>query len=584
MRTDVFNLAFAYLRLSDDEKEGKSESASISNQRMMIQKYCEQHGIILVDEFVDDGWSGGNFDRPAFQRMLQQLKLGKANMVITKDLSRLGRDMRESSYYAEQYFPEHGIRYLTISDNFDTENENIMAPFLFAMNEVYLRDGSRKVKDVLRSKREHGQYCACPPYGYRKDTNDNNKLVPDESTAPVVQRIFDQAANRGDSARKIASDLNADGVIPPLKYRVMYRDKFTPKGAARASDLWNYTTVKRILKSKVYLGHTILGKSRKVSLKSKKKVPVPKDDWAVTMNTHPPLVSVETYEKAQRNLGRGAKNYLQYEHVRKSIFGGIAVCAKCGYSLCSSGTVYKGEREKYWFLSCTHQRQDIANPCSGVRIRYADLVEIVKRDLNELLNMTDEGIDELVKAALESSGNADMLKAKKAQLQAAEARLLTIDKMVGKLYADNAEGRIDDDRLRRMVSDLEKESVTLKSTIAQLNHLTKPDAIKKDYERFFDMAKQYTHIEELTRDTLLTFVDRIEIGPKILPDGTSKVTHRNHPYRQSVRIFYRFIGEVKREATRDLPIGATGAAPSTQVGVSILNGTEVVDGAQNHAS
>lgn len=211
-------------------------------------------------------------------------------------------------------------------------------------------------------------------------------------------------------------------------------------------------------------------------------------------------------------------------------------------------------------------------------------MEIVKRDLNELLNMTDEGIDELVKTALESSGNADMLKAKKAQLQAAEARLLTIDKMVGKLYADNAEGRIDDDRLRRMVSDLEKESVTLKSTIAQLNHLTKPDAIKKDYERFFDMAKQYTHIEELTRDTLLTFVDRIEIGPKILPDGTSKVTHRNQPYRQSVRIFYRFIGEVKREATRDLPIGATGAAPSTQVGVSILNGTEVVDGAQNHAS
>ena len=137
---------------------------------------------------------------------------------------------------------------------------------------------------------------------------------------------------------------------------------------------------------------------------------------------------------------------------------------------------------------------------------------------------------------------------------------------------------------KKNVSDLEKESVTLKSTIAQLNHLTKPDAIKKDYERFFDMAKQYTHIEELTRDTLLTFVDRIEIGPKILPDGTSKVTHRNQPYRQSVRIFYRFIGEVKREATRDLPIGATGAPPSTQVGVSILNGTEVVDSAQNPAS
>ena len=243
-------------------------------------------------------------------------------------------------------------------------------------------------------------------------------------------------------------------------------------------------------------------------MKSKKKVPVPKDDWAVTMNTHPPLVSVETYEKAQRNLGRGAKNYLQYEHVRKSIsVESLYVRSVVTHSVPVVRCI-RGSEKNIGFFHAPTNVKILPTHVQGVRIRYADLVEIVKRDLNELLNMTDEGIDELVKAALESSGNADMLKAKKAQLQAAEARLLTIDKMVGKLYADNAEGRIDDDRLRRMVSDLEKESVTLKSTIAQLNHLTKPDAIKKDYERFFDMAKQYTHIEELTRDTLLTFVDR----------------------------------------------------------------------------
>ena len=246
------------------------------------------------------------------------------------------------------------------------------------MNEVYLRDGSRKVKDVLRSKRENGQYCACPPYGYRKDQEDKHRLAPDEQTAPVVQRIFERAA-RGDSSRKIALDLNADGIIPPLKYRVLYRDEFSQEGAARASDVWNYTTVKRILKNPVYLGHTLLGKSKKVSVKSKKKVPVPRDDWAVTENTHPPLVTKQLYERAQQNLGRGSRDYRAYDQVRKSIFSGIAVCARCGHSLCSCGTVYKGEREKYWYLSCTHQRQDIAEPCTGVRVRYADLLEVVRQ-------------------------------------------------------------------------------------------------------------------------------------------------------------------------------------------------------------
>ena len=274
-------LAFSYLRLSIEEEGKIGESSSIANQRMIVQNYCKQHNITIVREFVDDGWSGGNFNRPEFQEMIRQLEEGKANIVITKDLSRLGRDMREASYYSEHFFPEHGIHYIAIADNFDSEIENIMAPFQFAMNEVYLRDGSRKVKDVLRSKRADGQYCACPPYGYKKNPSDKARLVPDENTAPVVQRIFERAA-AGDSSRQIAMDLNSDGVIPPLKYRVLYRDEFSEKGAARASDTWNYTTVKRILKNPVYLGHTLLGKSRKVSVKSKKKVPVPKENWSVT--------------------------------------------------------------------------------------------------------------------------------------------------------------------------------------------------------------------------------------------------------------------------------------------------------------
>ena len=276
MRADI---GVSYLRLSDEDIN-KGESESIINQRRFINDYCKRNGITLIGEFVDDGWSGGNFERPGFQNMMKELQKGKVSIVVTKDLSRLGRDMREASYYAEQFFPEHGIRYIAINDNFDSTYDNVMAPFQFAMNEVYLRDGSKKIKEVLRNKRENGLYCACPPYGYKKDEEDKNHLVPDENTAPIVQRIFQQAAN-GDSTRTIANDLNRDNVVPPLKYRALYRDTFNEKGLARIGDYWNYTTVKRILKNEVYLGHTLLGKSKKASLKSTKKIAIDKENWVV---------------------------------------------------------------------------------------------------------------------------------------------------------------------------------------------------------------------------------------------------------------------------------------------------------------
>lgn len=550
MKTGRFTLAFAYLRLSNEEAQG-GESSSITNQRMIVQNYCKQNNITLVREFVDDGYSGGNFNRPGFKEMLKQLEQGKANLVITKDLSRLGRDMREASYYAEQFFPEHGIQYIAIADNFDTEHDNIMAPFLFAMNEVYLRDGSRKVKDVLRSKRESGQYCACPPYGYRKDRENRHRLAPDEATAPVVERIFRRAA-AGDSSRKIALDLNVDGVIPPLKYRVLYRDEFSEEGAARASDVWNYTTVKRILKNPVYLGHTLLGRSKKVSVKSKKKVAVPRDSWAVTEDTHPPLVDKVLFQRAQENLGRGSRDYRAYDHVRKSIFGGVAMCAKCGHALCSCGTVYKGEREKYWYLSCTHQRQDIAAPCEGVRIRYADLVELVRQDLNSLLALSDQEIEELAQETASRVGSEENLQARKIKRERAEARVATIDKIVTKLYTDNAAGKLDDDRLNRMVGDLERESAGLKATLEELSAPSPAQQMADRYAQFFELARSYTHLDELDRDTLVTFVERIEIGPKVYEDGSHRIPARaNQPYRQSVRIFYKFIGEIEPETQEE---------------------------------
>ena len=551
MRTDIRRIAFAYLRLSNEEA-AEGESSSIKNQRMIIQDYCERNEILLVRVFIDDGWSGGNFDRPAFQEMIALLEQGKANIVITKDLSRLGRDMREASYYAEQYFPEHGIRYLTVADNFDTEQENVMAPFQFAMNEVYLRDGSRKVKEVLKAKREKGLYCACAPYGYVKDPRNKNRLVPDEETAPIIRRIFEAAAN-GDSSRKIAMELNRDGIMPPLKYKVLYKGNFSEDGAARASDLWNYTTVKRILKNPVYLGHTLLGKSRKVSVKSKKKLNVPKDQWAVTENTHEPIITQEVFDLAQFNLGKGTFDFRQYDHVRRSIFSGIAFCAQCGHALCSCGTVYKGEREKYWYLSCNRHRLDITDSCVGVRIKYSDILEVVRQDLNSLISLSPEEKEAVAREAMRRAGDDNLIKVKQLQLQKAKARLSTIDKVITKLYTDNAEGKIDDSRLERMLSELQRESAGLEKTIDSLSVIDSVNETQESYRAFFELANKYTYIKELDRDTLVTFVRRIEVGPKVLPDGTQKATHRNQPFQQSVRIFYKFIGEREGPPIQEFP-------------------------------
>lgn len=551
MRTDIRRIAFAYLRLSNEEA-AEGESSSIKNQRMIIQDYCERNEILLVRVFIDDGWSGGNFDRPAFQEMIALLEQGKANIVITKDLSRLGRDMREASYYAEQYFPEHGIRYLTVADNFDTEQENVMAPFQFAMNEVYLRDGSRKVKEVLKAKREKGLYCACAPYGYVKDPRNKNRLVPDEETAPIIRRIFEAAAN-GDSSRKIAMELNRDGIMPPLKYKVLYKGNFSEDGAARASDLWNYTTVKRILKNPVYLGHTLLGKSRKVSVKSKKKLNVPKDQWAVTENTHEPIITQEVFDLAQFNLGKGTFDFRQYDHVRRSIFSGIAFCAQCGHALCSCGTVYKREREKYWYLSCNRHRLDITDSCVGVRIKYSDILEVVRQDLNSLISLSPEEKEAVAREAMRRAGDDNLIKVKQLQLQKAKARLSTIDKVITKLYTDNAEGKIDDSRLERMLSELQRESAGLEKTIDSLSVIDSVNETQESYRAFFELANKYTYIKELDRDTLVTFVRRIEVGPKVLPDGTQKATHRNQPFQQSVRIFYKFIGELEGPPIQEFP-------------------------------
>ena len=546
-------LADTYYRLSDEEKKYGNESESITNQREIVREYCQRNGIIIIKEFVDDGYSGGNFERPGFQAMLEHLATGKANTVITKDLSRLGRDMTESSYYAERFFPEHDIRYLAPGNDFDSMGDNLMAPFQFAMNDVYLRDTSRKVKQTLDMKRKKGKYAACPPYGYKKAERTTDQLVPDENTAPIVRQIFAWAAD-GLSARGIAVKLNQQGAIPPLKYRVEYRDHFTPQGASRASDYWNGTTIKRILRNRVYLGHTILGKSRKVNVKSKKKIAVPQDEWCCTENTHEPLVTQEQFDRAEHFLSENTKSHAANPAFRHSIFGGIAYCAHCGAAMCSGGSVYKGERAKYWYLVCNHITKRSQRACAhGARIRYDDLLEIVRSDLNTLLAFSKEDVETITQAAIaRSSSGFDTAESKEKTLEHVETQMQRIVKMVERAYRDNAAGNLSDELLDEMMERFGKERQALEEQRRQLlSDVSEETTIRDSYRLFFDLAKRYSDIETLDRDILHAFIERIEIGEKILPEGKVIAGPRT-PYRQSIRIFYRFIGEVAADPVRQV--------------------------------
>ncbi len=532
--------AFIYMRLSKDDK--LIESESITNQRELIHSFCLQNKIRVIGEFFDDGRTGINFDRPGFAEMIASLDRMEPDLVITKDLSRLGRDMTESSYYAEQFFPNKGICYLAIHDHFDSFEENMFAPFLFAMNDVYVRDTSRKIKAVLHQKKSSGQYCACPPFGYRKSDKDKNVLVPDEITAPIVKRIFELSAS-GLSTRKIADSLTADGVITPLKYRVLYRDDFSEKGANKATDLWNFVTVKRIIKNPVYLGHTMLGKTKKQSLKSSMKVKVPKAEWYITENTHEPLVDLDLFDRANDTLNKNWRDYSKSvsrnDGVRASIFRGLVFCQNCGGSMPSGGSVYNKDGKSYWYLVCSNIPKRSRHHCEhGARIRYQDLIDIITKDINAVIELTDEQIDRILVNIKNDDATARHNDFIRKQCDAIRTEIETSNRVIEKLYLDNVTGKISNERLDSLMSNITEKLKTQESTLCNLqSQMIQKEDMSERYLKFFEVVKSFSKIETLTPEILHAFIDRIEIGEKSIKNA------RIHQHAtQDIKIYYKFIG------------------------------------------
>ena len=350
--------AALYIRLSrEDDNDGPSQS--ITNQQGLLEAFAEEQHLPVHDIYIDDGWSGTNFDRPGFQKMIGDIEAGRVNLVVTKDLSRLGRDYILTGHYMERYFPEHRVRYISLLDGIDTGIEspaNDITPFRAIMNDMYAKDISRKIKSVKREKQRRGLFIGGKPcYGYRMHPTEKNRIVMDEAVVPVVRRIF-ALALEGVSCRRIAGILNAEGIPAPSVYCGWQRGKTGPYAG-----LWSSERISEMLRNEVYIGNMVQGRMAKISYKSPKCLRQPRENWVVVEDTHEAIIDGETFRRVGRQLdSRKQTRSRTYDFLLK----GLIFCRECGYPLGVLNRKTKSGEDRLYFVCRTYQRFTAAGVCT----------------------------------------------------------------------------------------------------------------------------------------------------------------------------------------------------------------------------
>ena len=522
--------AALYMRLSKDD-DGTSESASIMTQRKMLRSYAADKGFQVFDEYVDDGWSGTNFDRPDFKRMIADIEAGKVNLVLTKDLSRLGRDYITAGQYTEIYFPSKGVRYIAINDGYDSDSPYTdIAPFKNVINEMYARDTSKKIRSAFTTKMRDGAYIAAfAPYGYQKDPADKNHLVVDTQSGKIVKQIFRLAAN-GALPIEIARTLNAQGTPSPAVYRCMTHEGLDVNQYSQRQE-WTSATITKMLRNVVYLGHIAQGKTTRVSFKSHLTVSNPRDEWIVVENTHEALVDAETFDLVRR---RSASRTCGKKGAFYNLFSGIAKCADCGKNMSATGTRKKGSPAN---LTCGGYKLYGADQCSNHFIDYNVLYEIVLTSLKEQLCISRGEraaiLDNAQKHPLFIVKQQDHRK----ELGSIKKRLRELEKIIGKLYEDNAAGRLNNARMNKLLPKYEQEAEALEKRMDAIEmEKAAPVPLEQiSREKLDKLLCQFTDVTELTPKLLFKLIDHIEIGQGHYEKGAhGRVKH------QTVKIFYRF--------------------------------------------
>ena len=517
-----------YCRLSqDDGREG--ESNSIVNQKEYLLKYAKEHGFKNPKFYVDDGFTGTNFDRPSFREMSADIDKGIVKTVIVKDLSRFGRNYIEVGSYSEIIYPEAGVRFIAIMDNVDTGSleSNEFAAFTNLFNEWYPKSTSKKVKEVKKAKGLAGEHLGAPPYGYLKNPDDNTRWLVDEEAAAIVRRIF-SLCMQGNGMSAIATILWEDKVLTPSAYKVS-----KGIGVAKVSENpynWETSMIASILENVAYIGVTESFKSTRLGFKSKKRIPTAKDRRAYIENAHTPIIDREVWEKVQMiraNKRRPTKSGTT------SMFSGLLYCADCGAKL-SLATA-----NGYTHFRCSmYKRTSRAKECTQHYIREDALYQLVLKQLQHFLSYLQQFERVFIKRQIDTtlSERRFELSAKQKQIEKGEKRVKELDRLFRKIYEDNVNGKLSDERFYKLSDGYETEQKELEQEIERLTaEVSQTDMEITNVSKLIAVTKKYTRIDELTPEILNAFEDKIVVHEREKKDGKRT---------QAVDIYYSYVGIV----------------------------------------
>ena len=552
--------AAIYCRLSkDDDLDG--ESASIANQRDMLENYCEKQGWEVVAVYQDDGYTGLNMERPDLKRMLKAIERRQANLVITKDLSRLGRNYIEVGRLTEEFFPNHDIRLVAVSDNIDTdEGENELAPIRNLFNEWYARDISKKRRISNKIKGNAGEPMGQPPYGYIKDPENPKRWIVDEEAAQVVRRIY-RMTLEGVGTEQIAAKLEEDGVLTPRAY-------WHSKGINRpgkVKDLppthWNSSSVIKMLSVQEYCGDILNFKTYSKSYKNKKRLENDRENWAIFKDVHEPIIERAVFEQVQQKRGKMRKR--QAKDGERSMFSGLLVCADCGSNL--HFHFNQGNPEIKYF-NCSNYKGNRGTCGSTHYVRVDFLEQVVLGEIRRLTKYAGLYEDDFLKEVIGHSRQAEETerRLKEKELKSLLARDDELDGLFERIYEDNVSGKLSDDRFAKMSRRYEEEQKELSEKIKKLrSEIEKQSSRAASTDMFVSIVRKYTRARKLTPRMLNELVEKIEVYNAEKIDGE---------WVQRLRIHYNCVGEMNIPNEPALPIPAV--TVNTRKGVFVSYTTD----------
>ena len=525
-----------YCRLSRDDGT-ESESNSIGNQKKLLSQKAKEMGLTDTKYYVDDGYTGTNFNRPGFQQLIDDIEIGLVSAVMVKDLSRLGRDYVSVGNYTDSYFPEHNVCFIAVNDAIDSdEGESEIAPFKNILNEMYARDISKKIRSSHRLRGSMGEPLSQPPYGYMKSPENKKKWIIDPEAATVVKSIFKMCLD-GKGNETIARKLQENKVLIPMAY---WRSKGLNRGGKKTQTnpyKWCKTTVLKILSQQEYCGDIINFKTYSKSFKNKTRYENSKENWAVFKDVNEPIIDRETFETVQKFISKTKRRAPKKENGERSIFNGLIYCGDCHSKMRYHTST--SNKEIHYF-TCSDNKVDYRGKCPGRHYVRADaLEEVVKLELRRLVEMLE--IDESYFAQLLLRKNDEEREKDKkfleSELQKAIARSNTVSQLYEKLYEDNVIGKVSDEWFVELSHKYEKERMDLKAKIADTRHqIEELKNTNSEYGKFISAIRRFMQMDNLTSPLLRELIDHIDIFET---EGTGKSR------TQRIVIYYRFIGYIE---------------------------------------